>query len=144
MTGAPSVLMKRSAQPVTCMACARQSTGIGIHEPRRPPSAWTCDDPQCVKATRHMTAMPLPKLNAIEVKAIGEAAMVISEPMMRAAIDALYAAGCRNLDAISADHVNLALDSLHITGEAAAVAKQALLAFGEAIRRDVLSDAAPF
>jgi hypothetical protein len=144
----PAIIMQRSAEPVTCMACGRQSIGLGVHEAKKPPGdtprAWTCDNPDCIEATRVMVRKPLAGLNAYEVRALGEAAKVVADDALRACMEALYESGARDLDALTAEQVDLALERLIVNGALAELIKQALATFGRQLRNDVLNSNAPF
>lgn len=141
----PQVAGQRSPEPVTCMACGRQSTGVGVHEGRgKPPGAWTCDDPECIAATKVIVRKPLASLNAYEARAIGAAARHVADDALRTCMEAFYAAGARDLDAITAGQVDGALERLIVNGDLAAIIKSALIEFGRNLKNDVLNEAAPF
>lgn len=145
MTAAiPAVVMQRTAEPATCMACGRISTGIGVHEPKKPPGAWTCDSPECIAATKAMVRMPAVKLTPYESRALGDAAKATADDCLRTCMEAFHAAGARDLDAITADQIDGALDRLIVEGALALVIKDALAAFGQSIRDQLGRNDPPF
>lgn len=142
---APAIILQRHAEPVTCSACARIATGIGIHEPRqRERFAWTCDDPECIRATKAITMTMPAELVRIETIALDEAAKRNSEPALRAFFDAFWDAGVRDLSSLTPEQVDATLDRIALNGAFHDVLKSALIDFGASIKASLNSNVAPF
>jgi hypothetical protein len=138
------VLMRRSRQPVTCMACARQADGIGIFEPNADVRAWVCNDPSCIRATKEMVTMKPKDLAAIERRALFAAAGAMTLPMIQDVFSAMFDSGVRDLSAVTQEQIDAALERLHLSGAVSQHLEAALAAFGAHVAQAVAENAAPF
>lgn len=136
------IIMQRSKDPETCMACGRLAVGMGVHEPKKPVHAWICS-PACYPVTRTMTTMKSNELIAIEKTACNVAARTIAEATLNEVMGAIWDAGVRDLSAATPEQVTQAIITLN-GGPMAGQVEAALIAFGASIKQQLADGACPF
>ncbi len=142
-----AILMQRSKDPETCMACRRLAVGLGVHEPdewgksRRTKIAWICS-PVCFPVTRTMITMKSNELIAIEKTACNEAARAVAEATLKEVMSAVWDAGVRDLSAATPEQVTHAVITLN--SALAAQVEAALIAFGASVKQQLADGVCPF
>lgn len=135
------IIMQRSKDPETCMACGRLAIGLGVHEPKKHVQAWVCS-PACYPATRTLTTMKANELIAIEKTACNVAARAVSETVLNEVMGAIWDAGVRDLSTATPEQVTQAIIALN--GALAAHVEAALIAFGASVKQQLADGACPF
>ena len=138
------IIMRRSDDPTTCMACGRHAHSIGVAKPRAPVTTWTCDNPECLKATKDLIMATTADFDAIEARALDAVAKVKAESILQTCLEACFEAGATDLSALTADQVTLALDGLIVSGALQSALKDATVGVGDCIRADVTNGEPPF
>lgn len=137
-----AILMQRSKDPVTCMACGRLAIGLGVHEPKKPVHAWICS-PACFSVTRTLTTMNGNNLTKIERDAVEAAAQSVSEAVLNEVMGAIWDAGVRDLSAATPEQVTQAIGALN-AGPMAGQVEAALIAFGASVKQQLADGVCPF
>ena len=137
-----AILMQRSKDPETCMACGRLAIGLGVHEPKKPVHAWICS-PTCFSATRILTTMNGNNLTKIENDAVEAAAQSVSEAVLNEVMGAIWDAGVRDLSATTPEQVTQAISALN-AGPMAGQVEVALIAFGASVKQQLADGVCPF
>lgn len=137
-----AIILQRSKDPETCMACGRLAIGLGVHEPKKPVHAWICSQP-CFPVTRTLTTMSNNELIAIEKTACNVAARTIAEATLNEVMGAMWDAGVRDLSTATPEQVTQAIGSLN-NGPMAGQVEAALIAFGKSIKEQLADGACPF
>ncbi|MBX9874669.1 MAG: hypothetical protein K2X84_07410 [Beijerinckiaceae bacterium] len=137
-----TILMQRTKDPETCMACGRLAIGLGVHEPKKAVQAWVCSA-DCYPATRTLTTMKANELIAIEKTACNVAARAVSETVLNEVMGAMWDAGVRDLSAATPEQVTQAIGTLN-SGAIAGQVEAALVAFGASVKQQLADGACPF
>jgi hypothetical protein len=138
------IIMRRSDDPTTCMCCGRRAHSIGVARPRAPVTTWTCDNPECLKATKDLIMATTADFDVIEQRAIDATSKAMAERILQTCMEACFEVGATDLTALTADQVSLALDSLIVSGALQSTLKDAIVGFGDCIRADVVNGEPPF
>ncbi len=136
------IIMQRSKDPETCMACGRLAIGLGVHEPKKPVHAWVCS-PACFPVTRTLTTMNGNNLVKIEKDAVEAAAQSVSEAVLNEVMGAIWDAGVRDLSAATPEQVTQAIGALN-AGPLAGHVEAALIAFGASVKQQLADGVCPF
>lgn len=140
----PQIIMRQSHDPTTCMCCGRHAASIGAWINKTRKIAWTCDNPKCMQATKVLIMQKPDELNRIEQRAIEAVARHKINDLMGTVINAMHDAGATDLNNITEDQANLAMDSLLVNSAIQEEVRSIVLAFGDAIRADVTNGESPF
>lgn len=138
-----AILLQRSKDPALCMCCSRMAVGLGVYEkPNKPVVAWVCNDRSCSDVTRILVTMKSNELIALEQRACEAAAEKVTETIVNEVMGAMWDAGVRDLSAATPEQVTAALASLQrpMTEQV----KAALMAFGDAVKKDLEDGECPF
>lgn len=138
-----AILLQRSKDPALCMCCSRMAVGLGVYEkPNKPVVAWVCNDRTCTDCTGVLITMKMDELTKLEQRACETAADKVTEAVVNEVMGAMWDAGVRDLAAASPEHVTSALANLK--APMAAQVKVALMAFGDAVKKDLKDGVCPF
>jgi hypothetical protein len=138
------IIMRRSDDPTTCMCCGRHAHSLGVAKPRQPMTTWTCDNPECLKATQGLIMADPKTQDGYETRAVDAVARASVEGVLKECMDAMFAAGATDLTSLTAEQIDSALDGLIVNGAMQIMVKDIVLKFGDHIRADVLNNAPPF
>jgi hypothetical protein len=132
------ILMRRTLEPLVCACCGRAARGLGIFEKAgNQHLPWVCGDVDCIQMTDRMARMQKDKLNEIETRALGAAVQKLAEDMLKTSIEAMWEAGARNLEAVTAPQLEAALDRLVVNGDTAHLFASVFEAFGLAMAEEL-------
>lgn len=138
-------LMQGSETPELCAACGRHARGIfGIAYDNKQGIVWVCDDDRCIATATGLRKMKDDRWSHYENRALDKAAKAVAYPILQDMFAALYESGARNLDEVTPEQIDLALDSLYLSGAFAFQIKKALVTFGDSVSADVTSGEPPF
>jgi hypothetical protein len=139
-----SIIMRRSDDPTTCMCCGRRAASIGVAKPRAPVTTWTCDNSKCIQGTKGLLMATTADFDIIERRALDTVAKDMVETLLQRAMTAMMQAGATDLTALTIEQVDMAMDGFFVSGEMHGLVKDLILAFGDAMRADLASNAPPF
>jgi hypothetical protein len=140
------IIMRQSDDPTTCMCCGRHALSIAVAKPKAREMArtWVCENPECHKATRILMMQKQPQLSLYEKSAIETVAKRKVEGVLKSCMEAMFLSGATDLNNLTADQIEMALDRLIVDGVMQEHARSIVEGFGDCIRASVANGDAPF